>query len=76
VTINGHTQIPRSEGGSIREAHFQRAKRAIAGIIEKIDDLYMEARIACRIGGPANFGAAIQKKKARAQGFNASGSEK
>jgi hypothetical protein len=72
LTVNGHTQIPRSEGGSIREAHFQRAKRAIAGIIKKIDHLYMKGSAARRISRRANFGVTLQEKEAWPQRLRAS----
>jgi hypothetical protein len=72
VAINRDAQITRSEGGPIREAHLQRAKRAIAGIIKKIDHFYMKGSAARPISRRANFGVTIQEKEARPQRLHAS----
>jgi hypothetical protein len=72
VAINREAQITRSECGPIRETHFQRAKRAIAGIIKKIDHLYMKGSAARRISRRANFGVTLQEKEAWPQRLRAS----
>src|SRR6202035_6015677 len=69
--VDGHAQIPRSEGGPFRQPHFHRTKRPIAGVVEAIDNSYVKPSAISLIGHCVNFSLAIDEPEARTQWLHA-----